>query len=172
MEDICGVCNKKVSQNQNGLNCDLCDKWYHCGCEKVSIGDYKILNQCDSAKWFCRKCNSSHNDTKKENALLRQEVQKLREENQMLKDRLCAIERKIEEKPSYSKEDIEKIVNDAIEEQNDKERRKSNIVLYNLPEAQSEDTEIREKYDIQTVSNIVEKGLEMTGPNCPNIQKL
>ena len=41
-ESICRNCEKDLKTSHNGLQCDLCDQWFHCGCEKVSAKDYKL----------------------------------------------------------------------------------------------------------------------------------
>ena len=39
-ESTCGICEKEVKSSHNRLQCDLCDWWFHCGCEKLSAEDY------------------------------------------------------------------------------------------------------------------------------------
>ena len=39
-EGVCENCEKEVKNNQDGLQCDLCDQWFHCACEKVSAEHY------------------------------------------------------------------------------------------------------------------------------------
>ena len=39
----CGTCDKVVKDHKNGLQCDMCDMWFHCGCEKVSAEEYELL---------------------------------------------------------------------------------------------------------------------------------
>ena len=57
-ESICGTCEKEVSSH-NGLQCDLWDQCFHCGCEKVSAADYKLLSREDNgAQWYCYYCRT------------------------------------------------------------------------------------------------------------------
>ena len=162
MSELCGICEKKVLSNQNALQCDSCDRWFHCGCEKVAVSDYKLLKDCECAKWHCKKCDLNYKETKRENIFLKSELQRVKDENEILKQKLLALEEKIDAKQSFSKDDIEKIVEESIQEHAEKEKRKLNVMVFNLPEAQSEDWEVRQKYDNQTVSNIIEGGLGIT----------
>ena len=76
-----------VKSNQNGLYCEWCEKWFHCGCEKVGTAEYKLLNEC-RLRWFCRQCNGSIPGLRKEQMRLKEENNKLRLENESLRDRL------------------------------------------------------------------------------------
>ena len=52
----CGVCKNPVKSNQNGLQCDSCDTWYHTRC--CSIGDETYTNLANtSCTWICCECN-------------------------------------------------------------------------------------------------------------------
>ena len=46
-DNKCGKCNKSVRDNDNGLLCDSCDVWYHNGCIKISMEEYKIWENSD-----------------------------------------------------------------------------------------------------------------------------
>ena len=70
-EDLkCGTCQVEVKSNQNGLYCEWCEKWFHCRCEKVGTEEYKLLNEC-RLRWFCRRCNGSLPDIRKEQMRLK-----------------------------------------------------------------------------------------------------
>lgn len=57
--EVCGDCNKAVRSNQNGLLCELCEEWFHIGCQKIPLAEYKIYKHEDcKAIWFCNKCNN------------------------------------------------------------------------------------------------------------------
>ncbi|KAK4300268.1 hypothetical protein Pmani_027537 [Petrolisthes manimaculis] len=53
--DSCGVCQKKVRDNDNGLCCEICERWYHCGCIKMGTQEYRMLQQLDrEVDWMCK----------------------------------------------------------------------------------------------------------------------
>jgi len=39
----CGVCDKNIGERDAGIACELCEKWFHTGCVKISDEIYKVL---------------------------------------------------------------------------------------------------------------------------------
>jgi len=63
----CGHCTKVVTDRDNGLQCELCEGWFHAACQDVSDEDYKVLSKlevivccvlcaCHWSRWSAR-CN-------------------------------------------------------------------------------------------------------------------
>jgi hypothetical protein len=52
----CGNCSKEVLKE--GIECEVCDRWFHCKCEGVSAGTYRALEQDKSLHWYCSGCSS------------------------------------------------------------------------------------------------------------------
>ena len=73
------ACGELVSQNDLGVQCDKCDRWYHISCQEVpepahdALRDYgKILS------WFCSECRvTSKKETAKLLTTLESKVDKL-----------------------------------------------------------------------------------------------
>ena len=42
----------------NGLQCELCEMWFHSACEGIDDEVYKVLCKSESVHWFCKKCNT------------------------------------------------------------------------------------------------------------------
>ena len=51
----CSRCEKPVKANQDGLQCNGCDCWFHRQCEFMSKNIYLALGYSDE-EWFCTKC--------------------------------------------------------------------------------------------------------------------
>ena len=55
----CGFCSKPVMRNQEGIQCDLCDSWYHLNCLPdaihISHAEYTRLSTTDEG-WACWPC--------------------------------------------------------------------------------------------------------------------
>ena len=51
----CTVCQKAVRSNQQGIQCDFCDRWTHRKCTNISISEYKRLGNSDDP-FFCYIC--------------------------------------------------------------------------------------------------------------------
>ena len=83
----CGACQQLVCRGQKGLDCDLCESWYHIDeCAAVSTTCYNAIRKGDGLMWFCPTCRSAlHGALKKleirsaENAALREEVREVRQ---------------------------------------------------------------------------------------------
>ena len=58
-EDRCGQCTKHVGEKDNGIQCELCESWFHTACEGVSDEMYKLVGKNEALHWFCKKCNSN-----------------------------------------------------------------------------------------------------------------
>lgn len=52
----CGVCSNPVKSNQKGIQCDLCDQWYHINCEHMPNSIYDSLSSSVDS-WFCSSCS-------------------------------------------------------------------------------------------------------------------
>lgn len=56
----CGGCKKTVTGGQKGLQCQLCELWYHIECEDISESVYAFLQENtkeSTIHWFCHKCS-------------------------------------------------------------------------------------------------------------------
>ena len=51
-EDGCKDCGKSVLQGENGIQCEICQLWFHSQCQNVSAEAYKFLGQ-HNVHWFC-----------------------------------------------------------------------------------------------------------------------
>ena len=67
MKSVLYVSYKKiVGNNENGIQCDICNLWYHRECLKLSEEEYRIQRRNEMSKWFCEKCIGEIQDTKQE----------------------------------------------------------------------------------------------------------
>jgi len=78
----CGTCNKEVVKD--GIECEVCEKWFHCKCEKVAAGTYKALEQDKALHWYCGGCSRGVVNTWKrlqeKQEFLEKEVGQIKEE--------------------------------------------------------------------------------------------
>ena len=52
----CGACSKVVNDIE-GVQCEVCDRWYHSKCQGVNESTYKAMTECKGIHWFCTMCN-------------------------------------------------------------------------------------------------------------------
>jgi len=53
-DEVCDVCGGSVEES--GIQCELCDYWYHYKCVGFLEDVYKALT-FDSVHWYCKHCN-------------------------------------------------------------------------------------------------------------------
>ena len=110
----CVICAKDV-KDEEALQCDLCDYWFHIECYRMDREDYqKIQDIVELVQWFCRSCVSSFKGLKKQVTSLQKRVDELE----------SSMETKINEK-----------VSDILYERLEREKRKCNLVFFGMPEA-------------------------------------
>lgn len=121
------------------------------------------------------------NDQRKSVVFLSEGYDKLKEENKRIEERLKVLEKKsggVEKKLETGEEKlarVDKLEDKAreMEEQKDKERRKKNLIFYNLPEGNSNEIEKRIKEDWLSIKQVFErKGLEMEKKKVGNLYRL
>ena len=89
--DKCGQRTKLVTDRDNGLQCELCDGWFHAGCQDVTDDDYKTLNKLAMAvHWYCKTCNISVQKVMGSVARLQNRMEKVEAGLQELKNELPA----------------------------------------------------------------------------------
>lgn len=61
-DDLCGVCDLEVFDEDKALSCNWCKKWFHTSCEGTSDDEYDLINgvgSSENVKWFCNMCCST-----------------------------------------------------------------------------------------------------------------
>lgn len=67
--------------------CDLCDMWYHIGCEHISVSEYELWkHENQKAPRFCRLCINRFKHLKNESETISEENTEFSNENDELKD--------------------------------------------------------------------------------------
>ena len=56
---ICKHCIKSVESDELGLECEICENWFHINCEDVSEEEYDFLEAHKILHWYCNSCNKS-----------------------------------------------------------------------------------------------------------------
>lgn len=77
MGSKCGDCGKQVSKKDAGLQCDICDGWFHAKCQKVNEGAYEFLAETSGAHWFCMQCDTNAVKTLKSLSFIQERQDKI-----------------------------------------------------------------------------------------------
>ena len=91
----CGVCKLEVNDNDDAVQCDLCDRWNHINCVEINKQKFEKLRK-DPVPWYCPACMSEipfsqMNNKEFKNLLyptntLQQPLQNIKKSNKEIKD--------------------------------------------------------------------------------------
>ena len=121
------------------------------------------------------------NDQKKSIEFMSEGYDRLKAENESMAEKLKELEKKngvVEKKLVTGEEKLARVgrledVTKEMEDQKDKERRKKNLIFYNLPESKNDDVRERIKDDWVNVKKVFErKGLELKKNDLGNMYRL
>ena len=120
-KEDCNECKKKVTENENGLQCESCEEWYHTKCLKVPDDVYVFLMGNRNFHWLCSNCDGNSGKLYKEVGELRQQLVAMREMMNRMETEISnmkggtqlLIETEFEKKLA---EDVEKKVADKVQE--------------------------------------------------------
>ena len=154
----CIYCNKDVKKNEKAIQCTYCDYWAHQRCKGMPKDQFDMLysKKCRGMFWACRSCTSF--------------AEKHRAETLLFKQRLEALEKKTEEidEVSASVEELKKDVEEMKSTQSnsessstvfaeirDRDSRKDNLVIYDLPEPAGDNSRDRIENDREQFCNLM-----------------
>ena len=129
--NLCGYCASIVPEladkyQDNGLQCDQCQLWFHAGCTQLPEQAFYFLceNQLPNIHWFCNPCE----------VMSRPIMGKLTKiENQLgdLQNRFETLESEVKSQPEKSTADV----NSIVREVEDRSRRSKNVIVFGVPES-------------------------------------
>ena len=85
-ENKCGECNKQVKE---GVQCDICDAWWHPACAEMEADLCESLGKNVQWHWYCIKCNSGIGN-------LITEVKKMQDRIETIEDCVKSLDDKME----------------------------------------------------------------------------
>ena len=155
----CGKCAKNCQDTNKCVQCDLCLEWYHIICVDIGEEAYRWLKKLPGSRWFCDGCNPKLETIMEKANSLEAETKVLKTDMNSVKDRLDKVEKKLQGS-------VHKEIGSAINERTDIERRKLNLIVFNLPEIDDPTNtawDLPEKItkDIESVTKILEEELKI-----------
>ena len=93
MAESCGACRKQVKSHEQGIQCDLCQYWYHTNkCADVTKGLMEFLNSEDGQKsnvhWYCRACENTSKKLFEQMVLIEKRLSSFEKEVQKLGEKV------------------------------------------------------------------------------------
>lgn len=175
----CKTCKTVFTGEEDQLiECERCEKWECIACSSLSDDEYKLLNSSPvSIHWYCIVCNGQAVSAVKSDNLIEEKCKayfesvrgeiaqvkneldnKITEVNTQLWDEIKTLKERLD---THDKEVEKKIDNKlstsadlGIKEMSEREGRKLNMILFNVPESKSEDGEERKKHDTDMLNKI------------------
>ena len=154
----CSGCDDVIDEGVQSIECHKCKLWSHKSCTELSEAEYRVLERGgESLLWQCNKCindggagnvQATRADVKLDRLLnmfqdMIQRMEKI-EGAQMGK----SIDQKIEEA-------VDRKMTEVMDETKEKEQRKLNIIIANLPESNVGTYEEKRREDRDKVKHLV-----------------
>jgi len=171
----CGVCEKKVGQKQRGISCDMCERWFHCGCVGLAAADYEFYSGRGSdAVWVCQGCRGNFRGISRRMEKLEKENEELKRENDNIMGKFQVLIDRIE---GYKEDIVNRVRGELIEsmdvaidrkierrfkEEEEKKKRECNVVVHGLKEGN----------DREVCEGIVRRELELTDISVESVVRL
>jgi len=167
----CGLC-KKIVPNDSAISCEVCAEWFHLECAKITMKEYTFLNKFNRYHWWCEKCDVLAMPLFDNLKIILQRQLELEDEVSQIKAKVSnqvdlgdevrkmksTISEHVDRSPQRSDNTIEKLtshVDDSIKERMDRERRRNNVVIRNIPEGDTEDADLKALWEFLELENVV-----------------
>ena len=160
-------CGKVITGKERSVQCEACGDWYHPNCQGLCKGGFEALVKYDLL-WICKECKARLTDTlnlgkRLERRVADAEKNIIEKVNQVRTQTTAEIEEKLQSSMKNMEEKVSKQVDEnsdvlkktvKVHELESKVDRSCNVVLYNVPESNSEDVEQRKEHDVKKVNDI------------------
>lgn len=144
----CGACDKPLAPEKESICfCDKCRLPLHSTCSGLSRSDVQLLSSSDSRRrptFYCDNCVSQKNEISE----LKDLITKLSGEVENLKLQILTPTDLLLENNA-----TETLINEI----NERNKRSSNIIIYNLVESTSDSKDVRIAHDVSKVIELINK---------------
>ena len=174
----CKICDKIVSDepNSTAVQCDRCLAWIHLGCSRLRRLDYNYLtnNPQSTVKWYCEPCTKDiesgpdgqdsrilQHGVKIDTLLqvikgMQVQMTAMQEQMAMMMETTNQKNDEVEAEKTVDSHSMHaKVYTEVMEEQREKEEKKNNIIMYNMPEPVTNDVNQAIKEDITLVKEVL-----------------
>lgn len=182
--DVCTRCMITVTNQDKGIQCDVCDRWFHFDCVKMSQSEYKRHSSDDSLKWICNRvdCNNTGSTSistsgvleeilkKMDSLATKADIEPISKDIANLKDNFNSLSKAISDmEPRLNKveREVKSLLDDAKVKSNngsvddiyseivDRTSRQSNAIIYGIPESKSQHASAKKSHDLELINTIL-----------------
>ena len=164
-DESCRVCKEGVSKEIDGLQCDMCNAWVHSDeeCSDLTKTQFKFIKKCTNPaiQYICMICRDTDTEAQNAQPIVRDAIAKNTAKIDSVGESVEQLKKQNEEilaliKDKCKADDgIKQHVTEVVKNQKEKDERKYNLILYNIPESDPKVTLAQaELEDVQNVKNI------------------
>ena len=183
---VCVVCNTN-EEAKNWIECDRCFARFHGNCTKLTDNDFEWIEMSPHNEfiWFCQNCKGKEGKTEENiSAILQSKLEEfakryvapLQQKVDMLeKQNSKFINRYDGEARVSTDQQIKDHVEEVIKEQQEKEEKKNNIVLFGLQEGTETDEKQNKEKDLKKTKEIfsyVDPEVSLEKLNITNVRRI
>ncbi len=171
-----------VKTRQQEIKCERCHGTFHLSCSGIPKEAYEAIKaaaQLTNFIWCCDACRPEVRQAIAKLEFIESKVEKVEEKLEewevVVNKRLKVLEERMEKKNKEEGEKLKIIQKKTqdIEEEKEKDRRRDNLILYNIPESASQNIAERIRNDWESIKQIFErKGLQLDQKKFKNIYRL
>ena len=180
----CDKCKGLVNEL---IQCELCSVWFCCTCGNFSSQVVEAISTCKTLHWFCEPCDNVLNFPNFDPSIYKESIDnrlksieskltKVSEQIKTWSSEALQIDETVSMESTSAAEEAEpsslecrapgllsisNTVISALNENKEKERRRLNIILHQLPESIAENSQTRKNDDISEASKIFNKVLSI-----------
>ena len=169
----CIRCDEHVKKNEKAIQCALCELWVHKTCEKMSVDLFKVLDmqneETGQCFWSCRSCQSyalkfdkrMRNIEKRMQALEDEKIPTIEKDLGTAKQDIEELKETTKKLATSNKELVSaghaNVTASVLEEMKERESRRNNLIVHNLPEPGPDITDSKERItkDIEKVQELL-----------------
>ena len=176
----CKICRKVVDSGpkSEAVECDRCSAWVHFNCSKLGREEYEYLTNHPHTQmlWFCKTCRAEMKETRdvKGDRLAQQGakidsftevINSIQKQMSDLKGEMTKVVKNTTDNgwtevtsnggTSRGPTQMQIQVSEALEDQKEKEEKRNNIILFNVPETIKSDEKTEFSQDLETIKEII-----------------
>lgn len=128
----CVDCGHAVVARDKGIECEVCDRWFHIKCQDIGDDTYKFLKKNPGAHWYCKVCDLGVGKILKTVVAMQQRQDKMEERQHKIEEIQSKMEKDISLVKGHVqelKETMEKKLKNCIETELQKRREEMKILI-------------------------------------------
>ena len=161
----CNVCLEDVKGKHKAMACEICEKWYHIECQNISEQVYEFLvKEGNCVHWFCDKCNGAA-------AKIYKMVCAVKVKHDEIETKVDFVTEKVELLENAMEAKMDAKIAELRRDQEEIEKRRTNLIIYEVAESNSPDSGERKRDDEHKVRSIFRK-LQVQEPDVKSVSRL